>query len=75
MLNAWAGMFQVMATTATVAKSERERIDIAHELHGCVASECHCHNRPGMEAKRRSCLQTKMRCAVYGRRTKFSSFK
>src|SRR5262245_41750298 len=40
-LNACAGMFQVIATIAAVAKSERERIDIAHDLHGCVACERH----------------------------------
>src|SRR6478609_9479695 len=75
MLNACAGMFHVIATTAVVAKSERERIDIAHELHGCVACERHWHNRSCMESKRRRCWQRKMARAVYGRRMKFSSFK
>jgi hypothetical protein len=37
MLNACAGMFQVTATIAAVANSEREMSDIAHQLHGCVA--------------------------------------
>src|SRR5215813_8247305 len=45
-LNACAGMFQVIATTTAVAKSQRERIDMAHELHGCLACERHGHNRP-----------------------------
>src|SRR5262249_14686496 len=33
------GMFQVIATNAAVAKSERERIDIVHELPRCVGCE------------------------------------
>src|SRR5215831_16540972 len=37
--NARAGMFQVIATARAVARSEGERIDMAHELHGCTACE------------------------------------
>jgi hypothetical protein len=39
MLNACAGMFQVIATIAAVTRCERERIDIAHELRGYVPCE------------------------------------
>jgi hypothetical protein len=72
MLRACAGMLQVKTTIAAVAKSERETIDIAHELRGCVARECHWRVR---SPKRQRSLQRKARRAVYGRRTRLRSFK
>src|SRR5215471_9307973 len=47
-LNAWAGMFQVIATATAVARCEWESIDMSHELHGCVACERHGHDRPAL---------------------------